>query len=339
MGKPHSTRLAVAQGSGHRQTMPRISVIVPTFNNAPFILEAVQSILGQTLPPDEVIIVDDGSTDGTGPIVAAVDDSRIRYVRQDNAGVSVARNTGLSMARGDYIAFLDSDDRWRPRMLELQVGLLEAEPDVAFAFGDFLRFEHPSGSFFPNQFSFYPEIPAFPVRPGALPRTHVINGDAFCRLVSMGEIPSYTQTIVFRHDAIQGVRFDPLLRRCQDLAFVLLAAMKGSVAFTTEVLAEVRRHPGNATHDYATLDIDKLVALRAIEPHVGSGPRHAAYSVRMVRAHTAAAVTHCRAGKRTTGVRLYRDSFRIPGALGQKVKGGVRVAQAIARSLRPGPRN
>lgn len=313
--------------------MPRISVIVPTFNNGPFILETIQSILAQTLPPDEIIVVDDGSTDRTGEIVEAIQDPRLRYVYQENAGVSVARNTGLSLSTGEYIAFIDADDRWRPRMLERQVALLEADESLAFAFGDFVRFEHPSGTVLPNQFTFYPEISDIPVQPGPLSGTHVIAGDAFTALVSMGEIPGYLVPMVFRRKAIEGLGFDPALRRCQDMPYVLLASMRGRVAFNTDVLAEVRRHDNNATLDYSTLPLPKLAALKLIDRQVNGGTRRAAYSRRLIRAHISAAITHCRTGHRAAGIRAYLDSLSIPGAPGRKLKGGVRVAQAVARSL------
>jgi glycosyltransferase involved in cell wall biosynthesis len=313
--------------------MLRISVIVPTYNYGPFILETVQSILGQTLPPDEIIVVDDGSTDGTGEIVKAVKDPRLQYVYQQNAGVSVARNTGLSVATGDYIAFLDADDRWRPWMLDRQVALLESDGDLAFAFGDFVRFEHPSGILLPNQFTFYPEISEFPVHPGPINGTYVIAGDAFTALVSMGEIPGYLAPIVFRRKTVEGLWFDPSLRRCQDMPYVLLASMRGRVAFNTDVLAEVRRHGANATWAYSTLPTAKLAALNVIDRQVDHGSRRAAYSRRLIRANISAAVTQCRTGHRAAGIRAYLQSLAIPGDPGRKLKGGVRVAQAAAASL------
>jgi len=105
----------------------RISVIVPTFNRADCIGRTLESVLGQSLAPDEIIVVDDGSTDGTDALVAAYGD-RVRYVRQANAGVSAARNHGARLARARWLAFVDSDDLWHPRKLEIQVGALEQVP-------------------------------------------------------------------------------------------------------------------------------------------------------------------------------------------------------------------
>lgn len=102
--------------------MKTVSVIIPTYNYARYLGEAIDSALGQTLAPLEVIVVDDGSTDDTPELLAAYGD-RIRVLRQKNAGVAVARNSGIAAARGEYVAFLDADDTWLPRKLELQMPL------------------------------------------------------------------------------------------------------------------------------------------------------------------------------------------------------------------------
>jgi glycosyltransferase involved in cell wall biosynthesis len=106
-----------------------VSVIIPTYNYACFLREAIDSALVQTRPPLEVIVVDDGSTDDTAAVLARYGD-RIRVLRQQNQGVATARNTGIAAARGDYLAFLDSDDAWHPRKLELQMQRFEAEPEL-----------------------------------------------------------------------------------------------------------------------------------------------------------------------------------------------------------------
>src|ERR1044072_212389 len=97
-----------------------VSVVIPTYNSGPYLLEAIDSLLAQTLLPSEIIVVDDGSSDDT-PARLKDYRGRIRYIYQENMGVSAARNRGIEAANGDFIAFLDADDIWHPRKLEFQM--------------------------------------------------------------------------------------------------------------------------------------------------------------------------------------------------------------------------
>jgi glycosyltransferase involved in cell wall biosynthesis len=109
--------------------VPEISVVIPTYNREHTLRRAVQSVLGQTFTDFEVIVVDDCSTDQTKNLVESFRDKRIVYVRHDqNAGPGAARNTGIRRARGQLIAFLDSDDEWLPEKLRLQVEFLKGAP-------------------------------------------------------------------------------------------------------------------------------------------------------------------------------------------------------------------
>ncbi|MHC4950844.1 MAG: glycosyltransferase [Planctomycetota bacterium] len=114
--------------------MPVVSVIIPTYNRRNLLSEAIESVLSQTLADFEVIVIDDGSTDGTDEAVKAIDDPRIRYYYKDNGGVSSARNAGLDKATGQYIAFLDSDDLYKPEYLKTMVSALENNPDYGVAY-------------------------------------------------------------------------------------------------------------------------------------------------------------------------------------------------------------
>jgi glycosyltransferase involved in cell wall biosynthesis len=110
-----------------------ISVIIPAFNREAYLAEAIESALRQTLPPGEIIVVDDGSTDRTGEIARSFGE-KVRCITQDNQGVGAARNTGIKAAAGDKIALLDSDDVWMERKLEAQEAYLDAHPGVAMVF-------------------------------------------------------------------------------------------------------------------------------------------------------------------------------------------------------------
>lgn len=104
------------------------SVIIPAYNAAPYIQHSINSVLAQTVTDFEIVVVDDGSTDDTKVVVSSITDPRIRYVYQENGGVSAARNTGIQNANGDYICFLDADDLWKPHHLETVSRLTEKFP-------------------------------------------------------------------------------------------------------------------------------------------------------------------------------------------------------------------
>ena len=115
-----------------------VSVIVPMYNAARFIEQALASIRNQTVPPSEIIVVDDGSTD-EGPDIVAVEPG-ITLLRKPHSGIGDTVNTGVAMARGDLIAFLDADDRWLSQKTALQIAALDRDPALAVVFGHIRRF-------------------------------------------------------------------------------------------------------------------------------------------------------------------------------------------------------
>lgn len=112
---------------------PLVSVIIPTYNRADLVVEAVGSVLAQTAGDLEAIVVDDGSEDGTEEAVGATGDARVRYVAKAHSGIAATRNRGVAEARGRLLAFLDSDDLWVPEKLEKQLPLLEGEAGFVYA--------------------------------------------------------------------------------------------------------------------------------------------------------------------------------------------------------------
>lgn len=150
MNPPEKPCAAIATRAGHRDTtrssklhysvknMPTVSIILPTYNRADTIVRAINSVIAQTYQDWELLIVDDGSTDGTADLVRVID-PRIRVLQQENAGVYVARNTGLQAGRGEYFAFLDSDDEWLPHFLEITIAFLRWSPDDHFVATEFFQ--------------------------------------------------------------------------------------------------------------------------------------------------------------------------------------------------------
>jgi glycosyltransferase involved in cell wall biosynthesis len=118
-----------------RPDAPAVSVIIPAYNSAAFIAEAVESVRAQTFGDHEVIVVDDGSSDGTEEVVRRLG-AGVRYHRQPNQGPAAARNAGIGLSRGDLVCFLDADDLWMPEKLARQTAFMAAHPEIGLLFTD-----------------------------------------------------------------------------------------------------------------------------------------------------------------------------------------------------------
>jgi glycosyltransferase involved in cell wall biosynthesis len=118
--------------------VPTVSVIMPAFNVEPYVGDAIRSALAQTYPDFELIVVDDGSKDGTADVVRSLarEDKRVKLVQQANRGLAGARNSALRASRGEFFALLDSDDLWEPEFLAEQMAILEAHPEVDIVTGN-----------------------------------------------------------------------------------------------------------------------------------------------------------------------------------------------------------
>ncbi len=115
-----------------------VSAVIPAYNAAKYVERAIESVLAQTRKADEIIVVDDGSTDNTADVVRQFGD-KVKFIRQENAGASVARNTGIEAATSEWISFLDADDEWLPEKLKLQTEHLQRNPDLAWTTGNYIR--------------------------------------------------------------------------------------------------------------------------------------------------------------------------------------------------------
>lgn len=113
---------------------PRLSIVIPAYNVASYVGDAIASALAQTIRDIEVIVINDGSTDGTAGVVKGFSDPRLRLVSQPNRGLSAARNAGIANAQGAFIGFLDGDDRWYPEKAEMQLAAMESDPSIGITF-------------------------------------------------------------------------------------------------------------------------------------------------------------------------------------------------------------
>jgi len=203
----------------------RVSVVIPTYNSAALVVEAVRSALAQSHIPAEVIVVDDGSTDDTGQRLAAFGPP-VRYVHQVNQGVAGARNRGIREATCDLIAFLDADDVWHPRKLEMQVECLRGEPALGLIGTSVVDW--------PNE-----AFPAFDE--SARPRPVVVRLNDF---VVRNHFT--TSSIVVRRDVLERVgHFDRALQGPEDYDLWLRVAQVAAVANLPLRLTGYRDVPGS----------------------------------------------------------------------------------------------
>lgn len=225
-----------------------VSVVVPTFNRAALIGETIQSILAQTRPASEIIVVDDGSTDDTERVVARYGGA-VRYRRIDNVGPSAARNVGVSLAQGSWIAFCDSDDLWRPTKLERQIRLHELAPEVEYSFTDFSFFVSDEWS----SRSRFVEAPAGywePERRIVADAVWIYDGSLYARILRFHPIavPAVMMTRrLFERLGGYDERFSRGLS--EDMEFSLRCIGAPPTGVLAEPLVGVRKHAGNRSGD------------------------------------------------------------------------------------------
>lgn len=207
----------------------RVSVIIPGFNAARFIAPAIQSVLQQSHPPLEIVVVDDGSTDDTERVVRGLSNSiPIVYHRQKNQGLSVARNVAVFLAQGDWIAFLDADDTWYPDKLATQVRWIKEHPAVVF-FWSAIDFIDESGR----------------LRPSLNWR------DSLAPLIFNHPTIPPVSTVIMRKDVFASSGgFNPLLRCSQDRDLFTRIAVAFPIQFIPESLAQYRCHEGQLHHNW-----------------------------------------------------------------------------------------
>ena len=159
------------------RSKPLVSVIIPVYNGEKYLAEAIESVLAQTYRPIEVIVVDDGSTDGSADVAKGFVPF-VQYCFQPNGGTGAARNLGIDLALGSFFAFLDADDVWVKDKLTLQMATFDANPDVDIVFGHVQQFHSPE---LDDSVRNRIRCPAEPM-PGHLPSAMLIKRDAFFRV-------------------------------------------------------------------------------------------------------------------------------------------------------------
>lgn len=197
-----------------------ISVVIPLYNKEKQIVKTLQSVLQQTFQDFEVVIVNDGSTDGSVAAAEAVQDARIRIIHQENAGVSAARNRGITEAKYELIAFLDADDRWKPEYLQTQYELTQKYPECS-VFACNYEFVHADGSVHP---SIIRKLP-FEEQDGILSN--------YFEVASCSHPPICSISIMARKDALHAVGGFPVgIKSGEDLLTWARLACDGLIAYS-----------------------------------------------------------------------------------------------------------
>ncbi|MCM8775444.1 MAG: glycosyltransferase [Candidatus Omnitrophica bacterium] len=209
--------------------MTRVSIIIPTYNRKHLVSDAIESVLAQTYKDYEIIVVDDGSTDGTEEMIRSKYGDRLHYIRQTNQGISAARNAGIRSAKGDFIAFLDSDDMWLPEKLEKQITYLDQHSNLGFLCTRFKAYSIHNK----DAVRFGPE--GFSTKFAEL-------------LMSDNFIP--TSTVMVRRAVLDDVGlFDPDIPTYEDFDLWLRIAKKYPFDCLQDILTIYREHPQNTGKD------------------------------------------------------------------------------------------
>ncbi|MDE5803251.1 MAG: glycosyltransferase [Lachnospiraceae bacterium] len=212
------------------QKLPLVSVVIPTYNRIRTLPASVDSVLEQTYENLELIIMDDGSTDGTQEYVESITDKRVRYRRADkNMGPSAARNMGAELAKGEYLAFQDSDDAWEPDKLEKQMKLMVDNGELAMVY---------------SEFGFYRDGELAAIIPSPQIPYEEKHGDLFSHLLLYPLISTQTMLIKTKEFIAAG-GFDETLQAYEDFEFSMRFAQNHRIGFVDEPLVRVNNTPNS----------------------------------------------------------------------------------------------
>ncbi len=273
---PSAAQLGLTRRTRNGDRVVDIAVIVPTYNRADLIGETLDSILGQSHPATEIIVVDDGSTDNTESVVARYG-SAVKYLRIANSGECAARNAGVACSSAPWVAFCDSDDLWLPGKLELQVKVCREAQDVDYCITNFrtvMNGDWAQVSKFESSPHGYWDLP----REELSPELFVGRADMFSRLLV--HQPIFPSTVLMRRrffDAVGGWN-EPLGRtRSVDLEFHLRCVVRPPVGVVATPVVGIRKHRGNFSSDAYRTTLGEIEILRyVLENHVAARKHQAA---------------------------------------------------------------
>ena len=272
--------------------MPKVSVIIPTYNRSQLIAEAVNSVLNQTEGDLEVIVVDDGSTDDTHAVIEAIKDVRIKYFYKPNGGPASARNLGLAKATGEYIAFLDSDDYWPEDYLERMIKSLAENPQYGAVYSD-ITVVYPDGKEIKNCKK--------STEKSGLITSHLFKNSFI-----------WTFAAVFKSSLWEDFYFDEALNKTsEDSDIFLRLSARTKFLFVSEVEA-YHRISGDSISSETGITCDRLLSLERFYFQLGGKevvPRNEAFK-KLSHACRRIALDCCKKGKKAAALKLYGRAIK-----------------------------
>jgi len=274
---------------------PQVSVVIPAYNRAHCVEKAIDSVLAQTVDRIEIILVDDGSTDNTRDIIAEKYGDRVRYIFQENQGIPGARNTGINHSRGEYVAFLDSDDSWRPNKLEKQLRLFEEHPEYGMVACRCAKIQ-------------CAENPKKPDRPLSYQGRRGKSGWILKDLFAKNFIR--TSSVIIRKNCFEKVGlFDETLLQTQDYDLWLRMAAAYPVGFINESLTVYLDNARGISTDSL---LGRLYRQRALEKaYLKKAVPKKLYRRRMAQAYNVIGRHYLRRGDRAKGLKYLKQSLRL----------------------------
>lgn len=277
------------------QVVPKVSVVMPAFNVKAFIAEAINSVFLQDMPGVEILVIDDGSRDGTADFVEQ-NFPVVRLFRKENGGSATARNVGLREARGEYIAFLDADDVWLPGKLKAQLDYFEAHPDIAMLGTGFAPWVADADGRFGD--------PAALAAGNAVIDPAAVDPDASGWGYHKMLLDNYvwTTTVMMRRALVEKIGlFDETLRLGQDYDFFLRASRETEIHVLKRVFAVYRQHPGSAIargadFNYAAHIIRRATGRWGLSSPNGESITPQQLSARLQHIHFSCGYRHCSKG-------------------------------------------
>ena len=288
--------------SGAAAGAPRVSVVIPSHNHAPFVGAALRSVFRQTRAPARLVVIDDGSRDGSPRVIADVLKDcpfPCELVARGNRGLCATLNEGLARTEGDYFAYLGSDDLWLPDFLAARVALLEGRPRAALAYGHAFLVDE-SGE----------------VTDCTLDWARYADGDARRMLLEESYAPM-SPTVVYRRGALERHGWNERAR-LEDYELYLRLSAEGEFAFDPRVLSAWRRHGSNTSGDFVWMIEARLEAQRNVAAHLGLSPGELAHYQRAL--NFAGAEDLLRLGDKREALKFLRRGL-----------GGAPSAAALAR--------